>query len=951
MTTVKTRKKLIEVALPLDAINFAAAREKSIRHGHPSTLHLYWARRPLAAARAVIFAQMVDDPSANPEIFRTEKDQNKERERLFKLIEDLVKWENTTNETVIQSAREEIWASWRRACADNADHPRAKEIFDRNKLPAFHDPFSGGGALPLEAQRLGLRSYATDLNPVSVILNKATLELPSNLGGLSPVAAQLSPALIDSTGCDGLAEDIVYYGNWMIGQAFQELGSYYPKVKVTKDDIMGRDELSGLEGQELTVIAWLWTRTARSPNPACAHIEVPLASTFMLSRKEKKEVYVEPIIGSEGYTFVVKSGKPTPYEFYLNGTKLARGANFQCLISKTPISPQYIKSEGCNGRLGSKLMAIVAEGPNGRVYLSPRDEDERLAKSIGVTWRPDLELAHDPRALWTPAYGLTRFADLFTNRQLAILAKLTGMIPELCEKVRHDFKKSRNHLIKPELAESYSNAIAVYLACSIDKATDFWSTLVTWMNDRGALQQTFGRQAIPMIWDYAEANPFSSSGGNFMHFVERAADVVRFSPRGEKGIAGQADACTQDVSKDKVVSTDPPYYDNIGYANLSDYFYVWLSRSVKTIYPDLFSTISVPKDDELVATPYRHGDKERAESFFLRGMGRAMKRLADQTHPGYPVTIYYAFKQSESDEGGDINTGWDTFLGAVLEAGFTLTGTWPIRTEGAGRANARGSNALASSIVLVCRKRPLDAPQATRAEFIQRLKREMPLAITGLQRGNIAPVDLAQAAIGPGMSIFSEYSGVIGAAGGRLSVREALQLINQSLDEQMAQQEGNWDHDTRWAVIWFEQNAFESQDFGSADALSKAKNTSVAGLVAAGIIVNTAGKVRLLKIEELPAEWDPETDERLTVWEIVHHMIRLLKIGEINAASIISKLGDKALAAHELAYRLYRLCESKKRPELASAYNNLIQVWPDLVVLSGRQSSGGINQTEFKQDI
>lgn len=945
MTTIKTRKKLIEVALPLEAINVASAREKSIRHGHPSTLHLYWARRPLATARAVIFAQMVDDPSANPDLFPTEKAQDKERQRLFRIIEELVKWENITNEEVLNAARQEIWASWRRACADNADHPQAKELFDRNKLPAFHDPFAGGGALPLEAQRLGLESYATDLNPVAVMINKAMIEIPPKFAGRPPVnpEARGKADLVgrEWKGAQGLAEDVRYYGEWMRNEAQKRIGHLYPKVKITEEMVRERPDLKDYLDQQLTVIAWLWARTVKSPNPAYANVDVPLASTFMLSTKAGNEAYVEPVIENGGYRFRVKVGKPADEEAAKNGTKLARGANFQCLMSKSPMASDYIKSEGCAGRMGARMMAIVAEGVRGRVYLPPVAYHEEIAGRANPSWRPDTPLANDPRNLWTPAFGLKEYCDLFTSRQLVALTAFSDLVAEARERIKADaiaagITKDERPLREGGLgALAYAEAVSVYLGFVTDKCSDYWSSICSWISSIGAMRNTFGRQAIPMVWDYAEVNPFSDSTGNWGAMLDWTRKALELMPSASPGVADQSDASRQSVSLNKVISTDPPYYDNIAYADLSDFFYVWMSRSLCRSFPGLFSTLVVPKDEELVATPYRHGGKEGAEKFFLDGMTQAMHRLAVQAHPGFPVTIYYAFKQSESDEtDGTTNTGWDTFLAAVIEAGFALTGTWPMRTEFGNRMIGSGANALASSIVLVCQKRTLSASIATKAQFLAALRAELPVALANLQAGNIAPVDLAQASIGPGMAIYTRFSKVVGADGSPMSVREALAQINEVLDEQLAEQEGHWDADTRWGVTWFEQNGFVAREFGLADQLARAKNTSVKGVVEAGFVVSTPGKVRILKPEELPADWNPATDTRLTVWEILHHLIRVYKAGESPAAALMAKLGDKADAAKELAYRLYDICEKKKRSTEGQLYNEIIAIWPDLVARS-----------------
>lgn len=989
-----TGKKLIEVALPLVAINTASAREKSIRHGHPSTLHLWWARRPLAAARAVIFAQMVDDPSEYVDTLRQDAklrrraetalkarkklwDEAKalhdkatgtglqapepgpeptlddvladqERQRLFAIIEKLVLWENTTNEAVLQEARDEIWASWRRACTLNIDHPQAKELFDRHRLPAFHDPFAGGGALPLEAQRLGLESYASDLNPVAVLINKAMIEIPPRLAGRPPVnpvaRADRNMFAREWKGAQGLAEDVRYYGRWMRDEAEKRIGHLYPKIAITAETVKERPDLKPYAGQKLTVVAWLWARTVKSPNPAFAQVDVPLASTFMLSTKLSKESYAEPVIEGGDYRFTVKTGEPKNREAAKNGTKLSRGANFRCLMSGTPIAGDYIKAEGRAGRIGARLMAIVAEGNRGRVYVAPTQEHEAAARAAMPEWKPDGMLPDDPRNFWTVQYGLTTYGDLFTPRQLVTLTTFSDLVQEAQERAQRDAIAAGLSDDGEPLrdggsgAAAYAEAVGVYLACTFSAISDDLSSIVTWRpsHGTGATRGTFARQALPMVWDYAEANPFGGAAGDLKSAAESVARVVEVSAARPQGVGTQADAMVQTISNGRVVSTDPPYYDNIGYADLSDYFYVWLRRSLRSIFPELFATLAVPKAEELVATPYRHGSKEKAESFFLGGMTQAMHRLAEQAHPAFPVTIYYAFKQSESsDEEGVASTGWDTFLAAVIEAGFAISGTWPMRTERGSRSIGIGTNALASSIVLVCRKRLSGAPTGTRREFVAALKAELPAALANLQRGNIAPVDLAQAAIGPGMAVYTRYARVLDAEGKELTVRQALALINQTLDEALAEQEGDFDADTRWALTWFEQQGFDEGEYGVAEQLSKSKNTSVDGMVAAGIVESRRGRVRLLAPSELPADWDPATDTRLTAWEVVHQLIRTLEAGgESAAARLVARLGARAEVARELAYRLYTLSERKKRAANALAYNGLVQSFPEIVRLA-----------------
>ena len=976
---VKTPKKLIEVALPLDAINIACTREKSIRHGHPSTLHLWWARRPLAAARAVIFAQMVNDPGYQQGGgFRYGVNKEKaaiERERLFKIIEDLVLWENTNNEEVLERARAEIRRSWRETCELNKAHPQAAELFNPDKLPAFHDPFAGGGALPLEAQRLGLESYASDLNPVAVTINKAMIEIPPKFAGRAPVGpapelkGKASQEMFNKQwqGAQGLAEDVRRYGAWMREQAQQRIGHLYPQIEVTPEliaanarstragghndvEILHNTGLAGLQvGQKLTVIAWLWARTVKSPNPAFSHVDVPLASTFVLSSKAGKEAYVHPVVAGDEYHFEVRTG--TPPESAKNGTKLARGANFRCLMSDAPIEPKHIYAEANAGRMSAKLMAIVAEGARGRVYLAPIPEHEAIAQRAQPEWKPDVAMPENPRWFSPPLYGLKTYGDLFTPRQLVALTTFSDLVPEAIARVRADALAAgmtddgRGLDAGGSGATAYAEAVGVYLALAADRMTDSHSSLVTWTSQRETLRNTFGRQALPMVWDFAEANPFSESTGSFtgsLTWVEKAFDCFPGKPM---GLVQQFDAQTQTISVGKVVSTDPPYYDNIGYADLSDFFYVWLRRSLRPIFPSLYATLAVPKSEELVATPYRHGSKGEAEAFFLDGMTHAMHNLTEQAHPAFPVTIYYAFKQSDTkDDGGTHSTGWETFLDAVIRAGFVLTGTWPMRTERDGRTISSGTNTLASSIILVCRKRAHDATIISRREFIRELNAALPDALLDMTRGGVnspvAPVDLSQAIIGPGMAIFSQYSAVLEADGKPMSVRTALQLINRFFAED------DFDHDTQFCLAWFDQQGWATGKFGDADVLARAKGTSVGGLVESGVVASSAGSLRLMRWAELAKDWSPEQDARTPVWEALHQLIRALnQDGESAAGTLLARMPERADPMRALAYRLYTLCERKGWAEDARAYNELVTAWTSIEQAAGEAGIAGSQTT------
>mgnify|MGYP001345708645 CR=1 FL=1 len=911
------KKKLIEVALPLEAINRESAREKSIRHGHPSTLHLWWSRKPLATARAVLFASLVDDPSAHPDKFPTEEEQEKERQRLFGIIEELVKWENTNNEEVLNKAKEEILKS------------------TGGNIPPFYDPFCGGGSIPLEAQRLGLDSYASDLNPVAVLITKALIEIPPKFANMPPVNPDVRNNLDFKNGwkgASGLAEDVRYYGKLMRDEAFKRIGHLYPKVKLPKE----------YGGGEATVIAWIWCRTVKCPNPACG-AEMPLTSKFWLSSKRGTKAWIEPVVNKNEVEFVVKTGSGTAKD----GTVNRSGA--KCICCGTPVSFDYIRSEGKAGRLGKRMMGIVAEGERGRYYLPPNQEHEKISNiNNNQLDYPDADLPYNPRDFKTPNYGLTKFSDLFTNRQLTALTTFSDIVSEVKLKAYKDAISAG--LPDDQLgineggkgAKAYSEAIAIYLAFLIDQLANHQSTINSWNSTNSQMRSVFARQAIPMVWDFAESNPFCNSSGSYNNLFERMIKGFSAIPANKEGNALQVDAAAFSFQdKDKfLISTDPPYYDNIGYADLSDYFYIWLRRSLGNIYPDVLSTVLVPKAQELVATPYRfEGDREKAKEFFERGLYKAFNNIKEIANKELPVTIYYAFKQSEiesNDEDDDINvssTGWETMLEGLIKSGFEIVGTWPIRTEKIGRSVEIGTNALASSIVIVCRVKKDSLNMITRREYLNILRKELPSALKKLQQGNIAPVDLAQAAIGPGMSVFSRYSKVLEADGNPMTVRTALQIINQELDAYLTAQEGEMDTDSRFCIAWYEQFGMNEAPFGEADVLARAKNTSVGRLEEKGVVYSAKGKVRLLKREELDAKWSPvSSSSRDMIWMCTQQLVKALENeGEIKTAELVHEIrGDVAENAKALAYRLYTIAERKGWTEEAYAYNALVVSWPDI---------------------
>ena len=968
MFEVKVPKKLIEVALPLDDINKAAVRENSIRHGHPSTLHLWWARRPLAAARAVLFAQLVNDPGYQQDggfkFGVNKKEAELEREKLFQIIRDLVKWENINNQAVLNRARDAIKESWHETCRLNRNHPQAVELFNPEKLPAFHDPFAGGGAIPLEAQRLGLESHASDLNPVAVMINKAMIEIPPKFAGHDPVGPlpadeKQQDHMVDWFGVRGLAEDVRRYGYWMREEAFKRIGHLYPKIKITPDMVAERPDLKAYDGEELKVIAWLWTRTVKCPNPACG-CQMPLLSSFVLSSKKGKEAYILPRIGNGELTFEVCNKSDPKLGDPKKGFKRGTSGIFECINCGNVTTRNYTAEQATSVGLGSVQTAVVCEGKRGRLYLpataSPLPNNIPEADKSGLT----IEMSPNPRDVWCRNFGLATPADLFTSRQLVALTTFSNLVQEARTKAIADAKAAgmSDDGIGIDAggigATAYGDALTVYLGFITDKCGDYWSSICSWHSSGEKMRNTFGRQAIPMVWDFAEANPFSTSTGNWMAMVDWTWKALANTPGTNDGFASQEDAAVQKISASKVISTDPPYYDNIGYADLSDFFYVWMRRSLRNIYPQLFATMAVPKAEELVATPYRHGSKVKAEAFFLEGMTQAIQNMAEQGHSAFPVTIYYAFKQSETKEGSTSSTGWETFLEAVIRAGFSIGGTWPMRTEMANRMIGSGTNALASSVVLVCKKREITVKSISRRQFQRELRDQMPEALEAMIGGKIgqtpiAPVDLAQAAIGPGMAIFSKYDGILESGGSKMSVHDALILINRTITDYLHPESGNFDNDTLFCDDWFSQYGWSAGVFGEADTLARAKGTSVDGVRDAGVIESGNGKVRLLKWSEYPIDWNPNTDNRTPIWEACHHMIRELnQQGESGAGALLARVPDRGEQIRQLAYHLYTLCERKKWAEEARAYNELISSWHAIVSASHET---GHREEQFGLDL
>lgn len=913
------KRKLIEVALPLEAINRESAREKSIRHGHPSTLHLWWARRPLAAARAVLFAQLVDDPSARPDEFPTEELQRKERERLHNLIERLVVWENIRDRKLLAEAHAEILKS-------TGGNP-----------PAILDPFAGGGTIPLEAQRLGLEAHASDLNPVAVLINRALIEIPPKFRSKPPV----HPSLIDSRtvpwqGAEGLAADVRAYGKWMAERAEERVGHLYP--------------MASLPGRaSVPVIAWIWARTVTCPNPACG-IDMPLVRSWWLGKRKGRESFIIPtVVGDQSHP----SGLRVAYSIGHDIAELPKNADTGtvgrtgavCVSCQTAMKLAYVREEGRAKRLGAHLVAIAADGGRQRVYLAPTEEQTAASAVDPPADSVSGSLGYYPRDLKAPTYGLTKFTDLFTNRQLVTLTTFSDLVLE-----------ARDRVVADGGTESYADAVATYLGMGVSRMTDIANALCRWENTKEQVRNLFGRQAIPMLWDFAETRPFGKAAGAFEVSLGNLAKALADSG-GPVGEVRQADAASRSY-QGLLISTDPPYYDNIGYSDLSDFFYVWLRRSLRSIYPDLLATMLVPKAEELVANAYRHGGKDEAQKFFEDGFRDVFAHARREANEDFPITVWYAFKQSEDDEKGAASTGWETLLDGMIRSGWSITSTWPNRSELGNRMMAKEMNALASSIVLALRPRPDDAPTTDRRGLISALEGELPDALRKLQQGQIAPVDLPQAAIGPGMAVFSRYASVLEPDGSKMSVRSALARINEILDQVLNEQEGDFDTTSRFAIAWYRQHGYSVGKFGDADNLARARNTSVDILDRDEVLVSRAGNVQLTRPADLSWDYDVLKDSHTSNWEALHHMIKVLERDGIAPAGDFLQAAlsrpDGAVDADlvkELAHLLFRIAETNGWTKDALSFNTLVTSWPEILeVARMERTTLGVAQGAFDFD-
>ncbi len=938
-----SRKKLIEVDLPLDDINRESAREKSIRHGHPSTLHIWWARRPLAACRAVIFASMVDDPSACPDEFPTPAEQRAERERLHAIIRQLVKWESTDEsqfgvKTLVANARYEIARSVARSRGETAPTDPTEVLnYLREKTLPIYDPFAGGGSIPLEAQRLGLKAVASDLNPIAVLLNKALIEIPPKFCNLPPVNPEADRIGMTAwRGAAGLADDIRYYGAWMRAEAFERIGHLYPKAQLpVRSTVPSAGETR--DGSSATVIAWLWARTVPCPNPACG-IQMPLLKTFQISKKSNNQHWIKPVVDYETrrVSFVVSRERPFRDQGdrvraeTRDGTVDRHGAVCIACNNAAPLS--YVREQGRAGNMGEQMTAIVAEGDRRRLYVSPTDEHIQAALSAEPVWRPTGNLPNQALGFRVQRYGFTHWHQLFTKRQLTALTTFSDLLAAV-----------RSQITQTGGDNDYADAICTYLALAVGRTTTSGCSLAWWSGDFVA--QVFTRQAISMIWDFAEANLFSTSTQNWMGQIEWIAKVIERLPVDtNNGAAHQADASTTIHAQDgPVIVTDPPYYDNIGYADLSDFFYVWLRPLLRDIYPDLFAGILTPKAEEITAIASRFDDpRQRFEGL----LNRTLQLIRERCSPEFPASIFYAYKQQEEEREGRASTGWETMLSAIVAAGFEIVGTWPMRTERPRRPRALGSNALASSVVLVCRPRSEDAPIAMRRQFFDALEKELPAALDQLtQRGHIAPTDLAQAAIGPGMQIYSRYSRVETISGEPVSVREALTAINRAIADYDERQEGDLDSESRFCLDWLKQHGYGEGLYGDAETLARAKNIAIAKLRDVdGLLATQGGRVRLLPIDAF-SNTEQLTDDP-TAWEgcfrMAYHLNREDGEGIAGAAAVGRGMGIHVESVERLGRILYNHYDRRGDSQDAVIFNNLVTEWQRI-----RERMGADEQLEI----
>lgn len=871
------RRKLIEVIIPVEEISKACRRDKDRKVGTIKNVHKWFAPMPTPAWRALLFAALVDDPG-----------EPRRRADLVNLIKRLVPEDGgPPTEATLTEARQVLKAA--------------------GKPPVIFDPFCGGGSTLVEAQRLGLPAVGSDLNPVAVLITRTLTQLIPTVAGRRPIHTGDRLTSISGGALDGLITDLHHYAKRVREAVWQEVGPLYPTV-----------------GGE-TVIAWLWARTVTCANPACG-ATIPLYTSSWLSKKKGQERWLKPVVVGKRAEFEIGEGAGPPPP----PTKASpRGAKFRCLVCGQIAPETHVKAEGTAGQIGAQLIATVVDGSSGRRYLAADEKQEQVAAIPPPEDRPEVAIPVDPRNLWCRLYGLTTQAALYTPRQLHALGAFADAVAQVPRWVTEDGGD-----------EAYATAITTVLGLCVGKLAQTNSTQARWYvgGDTGTprVQAAFGRHALPMVWDFVELNPFSERIANWLGLVDSLISALRALPvaahPAEVALCDARDAGQLTRPGSALVATDPPYFDQIAYADLSDYFYVWERRALRNVQPDLFGTIVTPKDAELIATPYRHdGDIDAARRYFVDGFTQTFTSLRKAARPDLPMIVIYAHRQEETEQDGLTSSAWDAIIDALLKAGLGVAGTWPIHGTGSSRQIGLGTNALASYTAMVCRPRRAEAGITDKPGFLRALRGELPPAIRKMQDAAVPALDLTQAALGPGLAVFSRFARVVEPSGEPMSVRTAIGLINQVRSETLTELQDEFDADTRWAVQWFEEYGFTEGPYARAEVLFTGTDTSFDGLRRAGVIGSRPSKVWLVRPDDLPDNWNPEADSRVPVWEVTMHMVRSLdRGGEDAAARLLARVGGSRDVARDLSYRLADICERRQWAKEALAFNGLIVSWPEI---------------------
>lgn len=852
---------LIEVALPLERVSRAAVREHQ-RAGSP--LHLWWSRKPAAACRAVLLASLLPDPGDAAG-----------RARLLDLVAAVA--EAGPGAPALAEARALLRAG---------DPP-----------PVVLDPFCGTGAIPAEAQRLGLAAVAADLNPVAVLAARALLQVPDRFAGRP--ACHPGAAAAGGGRLEGLVADVRAYAADVGAAAHAAIGEAYPP------DAAGRP-----------VVAWIWARTAPCPNPACG-LPMPLLHAFTLAAPPARPAWLLPGAG-DGPWRVGGPGDPSPPP----GTVTRTAA--RCLHCGTLHPLRAIRERARDGGLGQRLVCLVVRTGRGKAYAEADAVQAQRAAQVRAPGGPDTDLPEAALGFGTANYGLRRHRDLWTPRQLLALGTFSEQVRAIRARASADARRAGWPDGEPLRAGgrgalAYGEAVSLYLALALDRAAARWCTFARWHRTRENVEHPFATPGLPMPWDFAEANPFAETAGGWGAAVEAVARALAAAPAAEADVPPaecvQADAASPAPGRGgMLVCTDPPYFDKVPFADTADLFYVWLRPTIGDVYPDLFRTVLTPKAEELVADPHRFGGAEAARARFRERMTASFTTLRAAAGP-HPLCVFYAFQERSGAAGTAV--GWEVVLESMVAAGLQVTGTWPLRTEHAQRLRTKASNTLASTIVLVCRPRPADAHRIPRREFAALLRRELPGALAALAEGGVSPADLAQAAIGPGMAVFTRFSAVLDGEG-TLGVGEALRLIADSVEAHLDKATADLDPLTRLCLAWADLHGFAPGPFGEAEVLARAKDARLEDAAAEGIAAVQGGQVRLLPAGDLAAPRRAPA----SAWAALHR--RMAGDGAPGPAAA----PWAAAPLRALAHGLYAIFDRRGEGARAAAYDAAAEALP-----------------------